>query len=109
MGVTTIGLRFEVGGEQVVHALQEAIEKLDGAGQELILNFSSVRRIGPGALDEMERLVNLADDKAVKVILRGVNIDIYKVLKLVKLAPRFSFLAETHVSPETSHATQPRP
>ena len=30
--------------------------------------------------------------KAVKVGLRGVNVEIYKVLKLVKLASRFSFL-----------------
>ena len=30
--------------------------------------------------------------KAVKVVLRGVNVDVYKVLKLVKLASRFSFV-----------------
>ena len=52
-----------------------------------------MRRIDPSAVREMEKLAGVADDKAVKVGLRGVNIDIYKVLKLVKLAPRFSFLA----------------
>ncbi len=40
----------------------------------------------------MENLASTAGDKAAKVVLRGVNVDIYKVLKLVKLAPRFSFL-----------------
>jgi hypothetical protein len=41
----------------------------------------------------MEKLAGVADDKAVKVVLRGVNVDVYKVLKLVNLTPRFSFLA----------------
>ena len=59
---------------------------------EVVLDFSSVRRIDPSALRAMEKLAGIADDKAVKVVLRGVNVDIYKVLKLVKLTPRFSFL-----------------
>jgi hypothetical protein len=29
----------------------------------------------------------------VKIVLRGVNVDIYKVLKLVKLTSRFAFAA----------------
>jgi hypothetical protein len=40
----------------------------------------------------MENLAKSADDKATKVVLRGVNVDIYKVLKLMKLTRRFSFL-----------------
>ena len=58
----------------------------------MCLDFSSVRRIDPSALREMEELASIADDKAIKVVLRGVNIDIYRVLKLMRLAPRFSFL-----------------
>jgi anti-anti-sigma regulatory factor len=109
MRVATIGLRLEVDGERVVDALREAITKLDGAGHEVILDFSSVCRIAPDALKEIERLADVADGKAIKVALRDVNIDIYKVLKLVRLAPRFLFLTETHVRSESSHATQPRP
>jgi anti-anti-sigma regulatory factor len=105
MPVATIGMRFEIDEERVVQALQEAGEKLDGADGELVLDFSSVRRIDPGALREIERLADLADEKAVKVVLRGVNIDIYKVLKLVKLAPRFSFLTEIRGRTESCHAT----
>jgi hypothetical protein len=33
----------------------------------------------------------MAADKGVKVVLRGVKVDVYKVLKLVRLAPRMSF------------------
>lgn len=78
--------------ERLVPALQEAREKLDSAEGEVVLDFSSVRRIDPSALKAMEELAAMAADKSVKVVLRGVNVDVYKVLKLVKLAPQYSFL-----------------
>jgi hypothetical protein len=34
----------------------------------------------------------MADDKVVKIVLLVVNVDIYKVLKLVNLTRRFSFV-----------------
>ena len=62
-------------------------EKLDGAEGEVVLDFSSVRRIDPSCAASDGRVCRrCADGKAVKVVLRGVNIDVYKVLKLVKLA-----------------------
>ena len=88
----TIAVWLKIDGERVADALQEAREKLDSAEGEVVLDFSSVRRIDPSALRAMEELAGMADDKAVKVVLRGVNVDVYKVLKLVKLTPRFSFL-----------------
>jgi anti-anti-sigma regulatory factor len=93
MGVTVNGVWLKIDGERVAHALQEAREKLDSASRELILDFSSVRRIDPSALRAMEDLAAAADDRAASIVLYGVNIHIYKVLKLTKLAPRFSFLA----------------
>jgi anti-anti-sigma regulatory factor len=83
---------LKIDGESVVSGLQKASEQLDGAESEVVLDFSSVRRIDPSTVREMEKLAGVADSKAVKVGLRGVNIDVYRVLKLVKLAPRFSFL-----------------
>jgi anti-anti-sigma regulatory factor len=77
----------------MIAALQDAQEKLDSAGTELVLDFSSVRQIDPGALKALEQLAGTADEKAVKLVLRGLNVDVYKVLKLVKLAPRFTYLA----------------
>jgi anti-anti-sigma regulatory factor len=65
---------------------------LNGAGGEVILDFSSVHRIDPRALRAMESLAGTADDKDARIVLQGVNVGIYKVLKLTKLAPRFSFL-----------------
>ena len=77
---------------RVVPALLEAGEKLDGTEGEVVLDFSSVRRIDSNALPALEELARIADEKSVRVALRGVNVDIYKVLKLVKLSRRFSFV-----------------
>jgi hypothetical protein len=43
-------------------------------------------------VNAVEDLAHLADDRSVSIGLRGVNVDVYKVLKLAKLAPRFCFL-----------------
>ena len=51
-----------------------------------------MRRIDSSALRALEEFARIADEKAVKVVLRGVNVDVYKVLKLVKLTRRFSFV-----------------
>ena len=83
---------LKIDEERVVQALQEAGEKLDGVEGEVVLDSSSVRRIDATALRAMEEFVDIADDKGVKVVLRGVNVSVYKVLKLVKLASRFSFV-----------------
>ncbi len=79
--------------ERVVLAMQEAGEKLDSAEGDVVLDFSSVRRVDANAMRAIEEFANTADDKAVRVALRGVNVDVYKVLKLVKLTSRFSFVA----------------
>ena len=76
----------------LIQALQEAGEALDSAGGEVLLDFSSMRRINTAALRAMEEFVGMAYDKGVKVALRGVNVDVYRVFKLMKLASRFSFV-----------------
>lgn len=81
-----------IDGESVVGALHDAGEELGSAEGEVILDFSSVRRLDSSALKAMDKFASIAADKAVKVVLRGVNVDIYKVLTLVKLTPRFAFL-----------------
>ena len=77
---------------RVVPALREAGEKLDGTEREVALDLSSVHRIDSSALAALEELARIADAKNVKVALRGVNVEVYKVLKLVKLTRRFSFV-----------------
>jgi len=84
---------LKIDEERVVQALQEAGEKLDSTEGEVVLDFSSVRRIDPGVLRGMEAFAGIADGKGVKAVLRGVNVGVYKVLKLVKLTSRFSFVS----------------
>jgi anti-anti-sigma regulatory factor len=74
-----------------VNEIEAAIQKLDTAGGELFLDFSSVRRVDAGALRAMEKLAGAAGEKGVKVVLRGVSVEVYKALMLVKLTPRFRF------------------
>ena len=90
--MAVIAVFLKIDEERLVPALQEAGEKVDHADSEVVLDFSAVRRIDASALRAMETLAGIAEAKSVKVGLRGVNIDIYKVLKLVKLASRFTFL-----------------
>jgi anti-anti-sigma regulatory factor len=78
--------------EGIVAAVQKSSENLDRAQDDVVLDFSSVRRVNSGDLRALEAFVQVADEKAVKIVLRGVNVDAYKVLKLIKLTQRFSFV-----------------
>jgi anti-anti-sigma regulatory factor len=90
--MSAIALFLNIDGKRVVPALQEAASSLDSAQGEAVLDFTSVRRIDSAALRALEDFARAADDKNVTVVLRCVNIDVYKVLKLVKLTQRFSFV-----------------
>jgi anti-anti-sigma regulatory factor len=91
MGEIAMLLKLEE--DQLVPGLQEISKKLDASGAELVVDFSAVCRIDSNAVLAIEELAREADNKAIKIVFRGVNVDVYKVLKLVKLASRFSFAA----------------
>jgi len=86
-----ISVWLKIDEERVVQELQEAGETLDSAGGEVVLDFSSVHRIDSSALWALQCVADEADRKSVKLILSGVSVAVYKVLKLAKLASRFSF------------------
>lgn len=77
--------------ESVTKTLQQALKNLDSADGELVVDFSSVHRLDSGELKLLEELAGRAAQKTVRLVLHGVNVDVYKVLKLVRLAPRLSF------------------
>ena len=89
--MTMIALWLKIDEKHVVETLQEAGEKLDSAERKVVLDFSSVQRIDPRAVRKIEEFARLAGDKGVEVTLRGVKTEVYKVLKLLKLASLFSF------------------
>ena len=72
---------------------KDAVEKLRSAEGGLALNFSSVVRIDSRAALAMERLADLASQRSVKIELRAVNTTIYKTLKLLELALRFTVVS----------------
>ena len=107
--MATIAEFFKIDRDRVAECIHEAHMQLDTARDQTTLDFSSVLRISPKDLRAMEELAERADNQSVKVVLCGVNVDIYKVLKLVKLTSRFSFASNGASSSEghqeeSSHA-----
>jgi anti-anti-sigma regulatory factor len=82
----------KIAGSQVAEALRQACEQTADAEREVVLDFSAVARMNPDALAVLENLAASAEEKAVKVTLRAVSVDVYRVLKLAKLTSRFSFI-----------------
>jgi ABC-type transporter Mla MlaB component len=93
MDIGMIAVWLKIDEKRVVQALQEAQARLDEVEGEVALDFSSVARIDPAALAALERFAIAAADKGVNVTLRGVDVGVYKVLKLVKLESRFLFVS----------------
>lgn len=77
----------------VTESLEQTLQTLGGETQELALDFSAVRRIDSRALRALEELARKAEEKRIDVILHGVNVNLYKTFKLIKLAKRFSFVS----------------
>lgn len=81
-----------IDGHRMLHSLQEAQTKLNTGSGDLVLDFSAVHRIDPASLRALEELARVAEEKSAPVTLRGINVEIYKVLKLARLSSRFSFV-----------------
>ena len=90
MSMTVVLLKIDE--ERIVQALQETVDKLDNVEDEVVLDFTSVHRIGSSAIRAMEDFASMAENKGVRVVLCGVSVGIYKVLKLVNLSSRFCFV-----------------
>jgi len=78
---------------RVSEVLDRIARQLDTATGELALDLSHVGRIDSAGLQALEDLVKCAEEKSVKVTLHGTNVGVYKVLKLVKLTERLSFMS----------------
>ncbi len=79
--------------EALVLAALESFERVqDELAPEVVLDFSTVRRIDPAALLAIEQLAAKAEERSVKIVLRGVNVEVYKVLKVTAISAKLSFL-----------------
>ena len=89
---TTTDVSLDLDEKNVVPALRDIAKQLNGSRGQVILNFAGIKRIDSTALQALEELVHTAEQKGVKVALRGVDVYVYRVLKLMKLASRLSFV-----------------
>ena len=76
----------------MIRGLEDAAKNLDGSGVETVLEFSAVSRLDASSLQALQEFASLANEKRSKVIIRGLNVEVYKALKLAKLTRVFSFL-----------------
>ena len=88
---------LKIDEKRVGPSLEEAGATFDGGefatdAREVFLDFSCVERVDSVALEALERVAGVADEKGARIVIQGVNVSVYKVLKLVKLAQRFSFV-----------------
>jgi anti-anti-sigma regulatory factor len=90
--MATVAEWIKISNEHLARDLQTAREKLEIANGELVLDWASVSRMGADSLAAIATLADTADEKSVRLIFRGVNIDIYRVLKLSNLSGRITFL-----------------
>jgi len=87
----TSALCLKIDGNNVMADLLKAEESLEGR-PELALDFSGVSRIDSTELEGLQSFAHRADERNTKVALRGVNVNVYKTLKLARLTPHFSFV-----------------
>jgi anti-anti-sigma regulatory factor len=88
----TIAVLRKVDSESVASSLQELEKSLKRSQGEVVIDVSSVPRLSESALRSLAEFASKADAASVKVILRGVNVDVYKVLVLMNLNSKFSFV-----------------
>ncbi len=89
MGMTAVNIEGD--GPSILPDLEEAERKLGAGEADIVLDFASVRRMDANALRAIRHLADAAEGKAVKIVLRGMSVEVYRVLKLLELTPRFSF------------------
>lgn len=76
---------------EMTRSLGTLAKALDSNAGEVSVDFSAVRRVGADDLRSMERLARTAEDKKVRIVLHGVNVEVYKALKLARVAKLFTF------------------
>lgn len=80
----------EIDATCVATALQEVLRNLETAETEIMLDFSAVHRMDASALRALQQLADAAEEKKIKVVLRGISAEVYRVLRLLDAAQRFS-------------------
>ena len=83
---------WNIDEQSVIGTLEKAALSLEHERDHPVLDFSSMRRIDSRCLRALQEFAHRAEDKKIKATLRGVNVNIYKALKLAGLTRCFSFV-----------------
>ena len=90
--MTKIAGIYKIDGDHAAEMIHEVGAALANADGELQLDLSNLFRLDTSGLRAIEELAAKAEEKSVKVLLHGVNVGVYKVLKLSRLTSRFAFV-----------------
>jgi anti-anti-sigma regulatory factor len=88
----TIAVLQKADNESVASILRDSEKSLNRAQDEVLIDFSSIARLDASSLRSLVEFASKAKQASIKVKLRGVNVDVYKVLLLMKLTSQFSFV-----------------
>lgn len=80
---------LRIDGNDVRASLQKAGESLVG---DVVLDLSLVHTIDANGLRALQEFSSTTETKKIKVTLRGVNVTLYKALKLARVARSFDFV-----------------
>jgi anti-anti-sigma regulatory factor len=83
---------LKMDGEHMRESLNAAGARLQEGETELVLDFSAVKRLDAEALTQLGELAAIAEQRVARIAIRGVNVDVYRVLKTARLASCFTFL-----------------
>src|SRR5690348_2997649 len=73
--------------------LTPALEELLACKGDTLLDFSAVPRIDAGAVRMLDALTDHATGLGFKVVVRGIRLELHRVLKLLGVASRLTFPA----------------
>lgn len=92
MSATVKESSFVISEEHIAQQLIDIREKLPAEGPEVLLDFFLAQSFDPASIRALEDLAGAAEGVSAKIVLRGINIEMYKVLKLAGLSDKFLFI-----------------
>jgi len=86
---------FRISASDVARSLGEARGVAAGTeSTELLLDFSSVRRLEPADVTALAELSAAAAERELRLTARAVSVSVYKVIKLAGLSEAVSFMSD---------------
>jgi anti-anti-sigma regulatory factor len=89
--MTMIAVFLKIDEQSLVASLEKLAEQMDVDKLELALDFSAVHRVDSRGSRAIAEFARKTEENNIKVVLRGINIDLYKTMKLMRLTRHFSF------------------